>query len=89
MIMSVIRSDVRVIPSCGAHRSGCAVSLMDDCDRCFDLVFRAIIVRERERTAKLFESIQIRCREGSPDVDWLPIIDRLATEGMTGKPFMA
>jgi hypothetical protein len=31
---------------------------------------------------KLLEAIQIRCREGDPRSDWLPVIDRLATEAI-------
>jgi hypothetical protein len=34
------------------------------------------------KAIKLLEAIQVRCREGDPRSNWLPIIDGLATEAV-------
>lgn len=42
---------------------------------------------EREAAVRCnLEAIVVRCRDGSKDVDWLPTIERLATEALAALP---
>lgn len=57
------------------------------CSDCFDKVARRGCWRCRvQRLERALEAIDIRCREGDPGTDWLPICGRIARAALAEEP---